>query len=118
MLSEGFRQDYRTDPQGRRVRRFYAVKKKTLGGEQLVFWADGLSTTREHMELSFQQKREGIVHDCVQLKNDVDSHNDAHPSNPPIQLILDFNDDVKELLSTQFRPTPTPTPSGPSSTVH
>jgi hypothetical protein len=36
------------------------------------------------------------VGDCRQLKNDADSYNDNHPDEKPIQIMLDFNDDVAE----------------------
>jgi hypothetical protein len=49
------------------------------------------------MQLSFQQRRQGIVGDCRQLKTDVDSYNDAHPREEPIQMIFDFTMDLAEI---------------------
>ena len=48
-------------------------------------------------DLAFQQRRAQIIGDCRQLKTDVDSYNDAHADEPPIQLVLDFTRDVAEL---------------------
>ena len=48
------------------------------------------------MERSFQQKRQGIVGDCRQLKTDVDSYNEKQNTGEPFQLVLDFTDDMAE----------------------
>jgi hypothetical protein len=48
------------------------------------------------MEPSFQQRRQGIVGDCRQLKTDVESYNDNQNKGELIQLILDFTDDMAE----------------------
>jgi hypothetical protein len=50
------------------------------------------------MQRAFTQRREQIVGDCVQLKTDVDAYNDMNKNAEPIQLILDFTDDVDERL--------------------
>ena len=65
-------------------------------GEQIPLWADMRTATREHMEVAFQQRRRGIVGDCKQLKNDVDSYNDNFNSEAAIQIIFDFTDDLEE----------------------
>lgn len=48
------------------------------------------------MEKAFNQRREQIIGDCVQLKTDVDVYNEMNTEQPPIQLVLDFTDDVAE----------------------
>lgn len=48
------------------------------------------------MERSFQQRRQGIVGDCRQLKADVDSYNQNQNEGEAIQLILDFSPDMEE----------------------
>lgn len=48
------------------------------------------------MEIAFQQRRQQIVGDCRQLKRDVDYFNEAHPIEPPIQMMFDFTEDVDE----------------------
>jgi hypothetical protein len=51
------------------------------------------------MELAFQQRRQRIVGDCRQLKIDIDSYNaNYNASGEPIQIVLDFTDDVTESL--------------------
>ena len=49
-------------------------------------------------EKAFGQRRGQIVGDSYQLRLDVDHYNDVHPEDPQISLILDFTDDVKEMI--------------------
>ena len=54
------------------------------------------------MEKAFAQRREQIIGDCVQLKTDVEVYNDMNKGKqPPIQLVLDFTEDVVERLVGQ-----------------
>jgi hypothetical protein len=68
----------------------------TKSGVQYTFWAQLGYADREHMQQAFAQRREQIVGDCLQLKIDVDAYNELNRKAPPIQLILDFMDDVAE----------------------
>jgi hypothetical protein len=97
-LAKALREEYRTDRRGRRYRAKHAVRI-SQGGQQMTFWADIDNAPREHMEKAFAQRRAQIVGDCYQLKTDVDCYNDVHASEPPIQIILDFSQDVEELQS-------------------
>ena len=96
-LSRAMREEYTTDPQGRTVRAKHAARKKGADGEQLVFWDDIRTASREHMQMAFQQRRQQIVGDCHQLKLDSDSYNENANTGVPIQLIFDFTDDLAEL---------------------
>lgn len=89
-------EEYITDPQGRRVRAKHVARIKH-DGEQLYLWADIRTADRKHMGVAFQQRRQQIVGDCLQLKTDVDSYNDNSKASPPIQLVLDFTHDVEEI---------------------
>ena len=62
-----------------------------------MVWDDIRTASRDHMRLSFQHRRKGIVGDCRQMKVDVDSYNDAHPEAQPIQIVFDFTMDLAEL---------------------
>jgi len=53
---------------------------------------------RGHMEKAFQQRRRQVVQDSHQLKVDVDHFNSVHAEEPQFELILDFTDDVKEMM--------------------
>ena len=94
-FARAMRADFQIDRQGRRVRTKH-VATYERGGKQYALWADLRVASREHMERSFQQRRQGIVGDCRQLKTDVDSYNENQNTKEPIQLILDFTDDMAE----------------------
>jgi hypothetical protein len=94
-FSRAMRADFHVDPQGRRVRtKHVAIYER--GGKQFALWSDLRVATREHMERSFQQRRQGIVGDCRQLKTDVDSYNQNQNRGEALQLVLDFSDDIAE----------------------
>lgn len=93
-LSRALREQYITDPQGRRVRVKHAIRQE---GEQASLWADIRVASRAHMEAAFQQRRLQIVSDCRQLKVDVDSYNQNQNDGRPIQMIFDFTVDLEEL---------------------
>jgi|SRR5208282_1307030 len=95
-LAAAMREEYFIDKKGRRVRLLYPVQKRGVSGEQLTLWDDGRTAPREHMLLSFQQTRRGIFWDCRQLKINVDSYNDSHPEEEPIQTVFDFTMDLAE----------------------
>lgn len=62
-FARAMRADYHVDRQGRRVRtKHVAIYER--GGKQYALWADLRVASREHMERSFQQRRQGIVGDC------------------------------------------------------
>ncbi len=95
-LAQAMRGEYLTDKQGRRVRAKHPART-TRDGAQVTLWDDIRTAPRGHMEMAFQQRRNHVVGECRQLKADVDSYNEAHAAEPPIQLILDFTYDVAEL---------------------
>lgn len=95
-LADAMREEYFIDAKGRRVRVLYPVQKRTATGEQLTLWDDGRTAPRAHMHLSFQQTRRGIFWDCRQLKVNVDSYNDSHSTEEPIQIVFDFTMDLAE----------------------
>jgi hypothetical protein len=39
-----------------------------------------------------------IVGYCYQLHVDVDHYNDEHPAEEPLQLVMNFEDDVAEMM--------------------
>jgi len=96
-IAKAMREEYITDPQGRRVRAMHAARVKTKNGVQAVLWADLLTAPRSHMEIAFQNRRQQIVGDCRQLKTDADSYNDNANSGVPIQIVFDFTQDLAEL---------------------
>lgn len=95
-LARAMREEYFTDPHGRRVRAKHPAKVKK-NGRQLMLWDDIRTAPRRHMQMAFQLRRRRITSECKQVKTDVDSYNDAHLEEPPIQMVLDFTQDVKEM---------------------
>jgi hypothetical protein len=95
-LARAMREEYITDPKGRRVR----VKHVALvgqDGEQIPMWADMRNTTPEHMKGAFRLRRQQIVGDCRQHKTDVNSYNENFNSAEAIQIDFDFTEDLEEL---------------------
>ena len=95
-LAESLRQEKRIDAQGRKYRAKHSVRTN-IGGVQLSLWADIDNAPRSFMEKSFSQRRKAIADDCFQVKQDVDHFNDENPTELPIQIVLDFTDDVAEM---------------------
>ncbi|MBI3844008.1 MAG: hypothetical protein HY292_05140 [Planctomycetes bacterium] len=102
-LARALRDEYFTDPQGRRVRAKHPALFKKEGETQML-WADirDESTTHEHVERSVQVRRHQIIGDCKQLKTDVDSYNENFNHGTPIQLVLDFTLDVLEAEAAEL----------------
>ena len=97
-IAQVFREEYRTDRHGRRYRAKHAVKAQS-GDRTMALWADMDDTEvpRSHFVRSFAQRRQQIVGECVQLKTDVDVYNDARNVGEPINMVLDFTNDVEEM---------------------
>ena len=95
-MASALREEYRTDSSGRRYRAKYAVRT-TKQGKQTSLWADIDKAPHAHIEKAFAQRRKHVVGECHQLRLDVDHYNDTR-NEKPIQLILDFTDDVEEIL--------------------
>jgi hypothetical protein len=113
-ISRAMREEYYTDPQGRRVRTKHAARMfpaelpdnldvaRELQG---MLWADIRTDDPDHIALAFQQRRMQIVGDCKQLKTDMESFNDNHPSGKNIQMIFNFEDDLTEMdMPTEYQP--------------
>jgi hypothetical protein len=95
-MSQALRDEFATDSQGRRYRVNHAVRV-TKGGVQSTFWGVMGFASHEHMEKAFAWRCDQIVGDNLQLKIDVDVYNDlVKGQHPPIQLVLDYTDDVAE----------------------
>ncbi len=95
-LSRAMREEFVRDRQGRKIRTKHAATYQN-GTEQLVLWDDIRTASHKHMERSFQQRRQQILGDCKQLKNDVDSYNENRLPHTPIQMVFDFTIDLEEI---------------------
>lgn len=96
-MAKALREEYGTDKEGRRYRVNHAVRV-TRGGVQHTFWGVMGFAPIEHMAKAFSQRREQIVGDCLQLRVDVDAYNAMNKEQPPLQLVLDFTDDITERM--------------------
>lgn len=95
-LAAAMREDFFTDPQGRRVRLMHAAPYNR-NGRQYLLWDDMRTASHRHTHMAFQQRRQQIVIDCHQLKLDADSYNQNYNADRPIQMIFDFRIDLEEL---------------------
>lgn len=94
-MAKALREEYGVDIKGRKYRMNHAIRV-TKNGIQHTLWAMMGVAPHEHMEKAFAQRREQVIGDCLQLKTDVDVYNDMNKANPPIQIVLDFTEDVME----------------------
>lgn len=101
-ISAAMRQEFFTDPQGRRVRAkhpYRGIEELPDGTyEQLYLWIDVHDDTAkpEEVEMAFQYGRKLIVGDCKQLKTDVSSYNDNNKDGHYVEVDFNFNPDLEE----------------------
>lgn len=100
VIAEGARAQKRFD--GKRWYRAKHAIKTNIGGVQLSLWADiDRNASRSFMEKSIAQRRRSVVDDCFQMKMDVDHYNEANFTLQPLQVVLDFSEDVAERDAAQ-----------------
>jgi hypothetical protein len=100
-IAAAMRAEYHTDAQGRPVRSKHVARRRRNGKSEML-WDDIRRAPRKHMEISFTQRRDGIVGDCRQLKCDVDSFNDNRAPENPIQMSFNFTNDLAELEAARL----------------
>lgn len=100
-IADALRDEFYTDPQGRRVRTKH-VARVEIDGQQVPLWDDIRSGNRDHFLISVQQRRQQIVADCLQLRTDVDSFNENNNLGAAVQLILNFTPDVEERIALRM----------------
>jgi len=87
------------DKKGRSVRKYYAARIRENG--QLVMKWDDLNAERPFMEVAAANRRNQVLGQCWQLKNDIDSYNERRCPDQPIQMDFNFNVDLEELGQLQ-----------------
>jgi len=99
-LADAMREEYFIDELGRPIRRMHSARfaepKEDGRKVQRAFWNDIDVAEFDFMQVAFQQRRQQVVGECRQLSNDVDYYNRRHRSQPQIQLVFDFRDDIEE----------------------
>ena len=83
------------DRKGRSVRKYYAARVRENG--QIVMKWDDWNADRPFMEVSSANRRNQILGECRQLKNDLDSYSERRCPDNPIQTDFNFNIDLEEL---------------------
>jgi hypothetical protein len=83
------------DKKGRSVRKYYAARVREKG--QMVMKWDDLNAERPFMEIAAANRRNQVLGQCWQLKNDIDSYNERRCPDQPIQMDFNFNVDLEEL---------------------
>ena len=94
-IAKAMREEYFTDDKGRSVRAKHAARVGVRGRMRML-WDDIRTASSQHLGTAFQLRRQQIVGDCKQLKVDVDWFNEYRTPPQPVQLVLDFTDDVLE----------------------
>jgi hypothetical protein len=95
-FAKAWREEIRRDKEtGRPYRANHAVTE-TRSGATLTLWGDIDEAPREFVHKSFIQRREQIVGDCLHLTLDADHYNAVHRDQDPLQIPLDFTEDVDE----------------------
>ncbi len=96
-FAEALREHYETDPKGRRVRMSHAVRIKK-GNRFVTLWGDMRKVAHDFVVTALRQRRNGMVGDAFQIKQDTDSYNEFYnKSGEPVQMPLDLTQDVAEL---------------------
>jgi hypothetical protein len=57
----------------------------------------GRISKRSHVEKGIQGERRSIANDCFSLAMKVDHYNAIHPEHDPLQVVLNFEEDVIEM---------------------
>jgi hypothetical protein len=83
------------DKKGRGVRKYNAARIHE-NGQLLIKW-DDWNADRPFMEIAAANRRNQILDQCWQLKNDMYSYNERRCPDQPIQMNFDFNLDLEEL---------------------
>lgn len=91
-FSKAAREEIRHDKETERP---YRANHAFSPDGQQTLWVDIDQAPRGPMVKSFVQRREQMVGDAVQLTFDMEHWNRINPSEEPIQLPMDFTDDVE-----------------------
>lgn len=96
-LAKAAREETRTDKKtGRPYRANHAVP---IDGSQQCLWVDIDQANRSQMRKSIVHRRNLIIGDNLQLSLDIDHWNANNPAEEPINIPLDYTEDVEERKS-------------------
>jgi hypothetical protein len=102
-MAKAMKNEHVTDPQGREVRKFHAVRH-TDGERQWTLWATITDADPGHMRVSLQQRRSYLLSGCRQHKMDSESYNENNKYNATLPFSdYNFNPDLEEeTLPTEY----------------
>lgn len=99
-LSDDARQEMRLDSKtGKPYRANLAVTVRQGGGQQMTLWTDIDEAPRNIAQKAFVQRREQMIGDGLQLTFDVMHWNSVNPQDEPINMPMDFTEDVEWRLN-------------------
>ncbi|MDM0046931.1 hypothetical protein QTH91_20740 [Variovorax dokdonensis] len=98
-FSVAAREEIRRDPVTGKPYRGNLAVTTWQGNQQTTLWHDIDDAPRHIAHRSFQQRREQMVGDAVQLTFDVMHWNRINEGQEPIVMEMDFNDDVNWRLN-------------------
>lgn len=100
-LSIAARDEHIRDPEtGWDYRRNHAYKVSSTDGKQLTLWVELETATRPQMEMSLANRRNQMLGDGTQMKIDESVWNKRNSDKEPINMVLDFTEDVNERLNS------------------
>jgi hypothetical protein len=94
-ISRAMGLEHTRDKKGRSVRKYYSARIRENG--QLVMKWDDQNAPRPFMEVSAANRRNLVLGQCWQLKQDMDSYSERKCPDEPIQIDFNFNIDLEEL---------------------
>lgn len=100
-FAQASREEHKRDPvTGWSYRVNHALRYKKPDGKKYTLWVDMVDASRPQMHLSLTNRRQQMIGDGVQLKIDEVVWNNINKDEEPLQMILDFTDDVEERLNS------------------
>ncbi len=95
-FSRAMREETRKDAKtGKPYRAHHAYPSTEPNGQTVMKWVDIDEAPRKQMHKSLQLRREQMVGDGLQLSLDADHWNSVNPKAEPIEIELDFTDDIE-----------------------
>lgn len=98
-FSRAARDEIEYDPSTGRPYRVNHALPVTHGNETFFVWIDIKTATRSKMHRSLIMRRDQMLGDGVQLTFDAYYWNSIHPEEEPIDIPMDFTEDIEERLN-------------------
>jgi len=95
-FSQAAREEVNHDEKTGRPYRVNHVFSHKQGNLQFNLWIDIHTAPRKHIQKSLVKRREQMVSDGLQLTFDADFWNSINPNEEPINIPMDFTEDIEE----------------------